>query len=122
MQNKNVLNVIQCCSKLLVSRIFVWIRTRECIDVNDCVLACLVVDNNVNAEERNPQRFPQGFTKLPDDIIVRWLGYTFHIVSLLKREYKGNKFNKVSLKSKQNKCLRQDIRGKRFDPLKYNSV
>lgn len=64
---------------------FVWIRTRECIDVNDCVLARLVVNDDVNAEERNPQRFPQGFTKLPDDIIIRWLGYTFHIVSLLKR-------------------------------------
>lgn len=34
------------------------IHTRECIDVNDSVLARLVVNDDVDAEKRNPESFP----------------------------------------------------------------
>jgi len=33
--------------------------TRECIDVNDSMLACLVVDDDVDAEQGHAQRLPQ---------------------------------------------------------------
>ena len=33
--------------------------TREGIDVNHCVLARLVVNNNINAKQRHAQRLPQ---------------------------------------------------------------
>lgn len=46
------------------------------------MLACLVVDDDVDAEQGHSQRLPQGPGQLPDDIITWWLRHSFHIVSL----------------------------------------
>lgn len=73
-------------SCLVVNRI--QIHTRECVDVYDCVLTRLVVNDDVDAEERNPKRFPKRFTQFPNDIIIRWLGNTFYVVSLSKMQTK----------------------------------
>lgn len=56
--------------------------TRECVDVNHCVLACLVVNNNINAKQGHAQRLPQRPGQLPDHIIVGWLRHSLNVLSL----------------------------------------
>lgn len=98
------------------------IHTRECIDVNDCMLARLVVDDDIDTEERNPESFPQRFTQFPDDIVIRGLGNTYYIISLSKMQTKVNKellpkHNTVGLTSKncsfyRTPTYRCEIRGR----------
>lgn len=58
--------------------------SRESIDVNDRMLACLVVDDNVDAKERHSQSLSQRPGQLPNNIIVGWLGHTLYIISRCK--------------------------------------
>lgn len=56
--------------------------TREGVDIDDRVLARLVVDDDVNAEERHSQRLPQRPRQLPDDLVTRPLKHALDLVQL----------------------------------------
>lgn len=43
----------------VVEKLWDALITRECIDVNDGMLACLVVDDDIDAKQRHAQRLPQ---------------------------------------------------------------
>lgn len=55
--------------------------SRECIDINDGVLACLVVDDNINAKQGHAQRLTQRPGQLSDDIITGRLRHSFQVLS-----------------------------------------
>lgn len=56
--------------------------TGECVDVDHCVLARLIVDNNIDAKQGHAQRLPQRPGQLPDHVIVGWLRHSLHVLSL----------------------------------------
>lgn len=56
--------------------------TREGVDVDDRVLPRLVVDNDVDPEERHAQRLPQGPGQRPDDLVARSLEHALDLVQL----------------------------------------
>lgn len=61
--------------------------TRECVDVDDGMLACLVVDDDIDAEQGHAQRLPQRPGQLPDDIIIGRLRHPLYILSLYKQQH-----------------------------------
>lgn len=56
------------------------------------MLACLVVDDNVDAKERHSQSLSQRPGQLPNNIIVGWLGHTLYIISLQRWEQEEKHF------------------------------
>lgn len=58
------------------------VPTWECIDVNDGVLACLIVDDYIDAKQGHAQCFSQWPGQFSDDIITGWLRHSLHILSL----------------------------------------
>lgn len=56
--------------------------TWECIDVNDSVLASLVVDDDVNPKERYSQGLSQASADHLNDVVTWHLGLPFQIVPL----------------------------------------
>lgn len=59
--------------------------TRECVDVNHCMLACLVVNDNINTKQGHAQSLPQRPGQLPDHIVVGWLRHSFNVLSLREK-------------------------------------
>lgn len=64
----------------VVEELWDTLVTRECIDVDDGVLAREVVDDDVDAKQGHAQRLSQGPGQLSDDIITGWLGHPLHVV------------------------------------------
>lgn len=56
--------------------------TWEGVDVDDRVLPRLVVDDDVNPEERHAQRLAEGPGQLPDDLVAGPLEHTLDLVQL----------------------------------------
>ena len=50
------------------------------------MLACLVVDDDVDAEQGHAERLPQWPGQLSDDIITGWLRHSFDVLSLILTE------------------------------------
>lgn len=59
-----------------------WTPTWECIDVDHCMLARLVVDDNIDAKQGHTQCLPQRPGQLSDHIVVGWLRHSLDILSL----------------------------------------
>lgn len=59
-----------------------WKPTRECVDVDHCMLTRLVVDDDVDAKQGHAQRLPQRPGQLPDHIVVGWLRHSLDVLSL----------------------------------------
>lgn len=60
--------------------------TRECVDVDDGMLARLVVDDDVDAKQGHAQGLPQRAGQLPDDVIIRRLRHSLDVLSLKKNK------------------------------------
>lgn len=56
--------------------------TRKCVDVDDGVLARLVVDDDVDPKQGHAQSLPQRAGQFPDDVITRRLGHSLDVFSL----------------------------------------
>lgn len=56
--------------------------TRKCVDVDDGMLARLIVDDDVDAEQGHAQRLPQRAGQFPDDVIIRRLRHSLDVLSL----------------------------------------
>lgn len=65
----------------VIEKLWDALITRECIDVNDGMLACLIVDDDVDAKQGHSQRLPQRPGQLSDDIITGWLRHSLYILS-----------------------------------------
>ena len=61
------------------------VLTGEGVDVDDGVLPRLVVDDDVNAEQRRGQRLAQGPGQLPDHVVIGRLGQPLHVVPLQRK-------------------------------------
>lgn len=88
--------------------------TGECVDVNHRVLARLVVDNNVDAEQGHAQRLPQRPGQLPDHVVVGWLRHPLHVLSLRGTTTSVNSTHprrKQSVLINEKKSYRGQVRG-----------
>lgn len=90
--------------------------TGECVDVDHCVLARLVVDNNIDAKQGHAQRLPQRPGQLPDHVIVGWLRHSLHVLSLRGATTSVNSTHthprrKHSVLTNEKKSYRGQVRG-----------